>query len=167
MSGSVALVVIASLKEVDSTVADEIDDTVFLCKAPRPGAAWEVFQWFRLADSFEGVANDNLHQVERPKRDLSVCLDPEFQVFHELRLKYRDPLTRSLRMFVLTSLCQGLALFEAPLWTTEAGHDFELWREPREVVRRFWASEADALFRVSSQVLQQKPAPRHQRHDAE
>jgi hypothetical protein len=58
-------VVEARLEEVDPIGTDQVDNSVLLCEAPRPGAWGKVLERLRLTDALERIAEDGLDQVER------------------------------------------------------------------------------------------------------
>lgn len=53
-------IMIPRLQEIDTVVADEVDQAVFLGEAAGPDAGGEIFEGFRLTDAGEGVAHDGL-----------------------------------------------------------------------------------------------------------
>ena len=103
---------IPRLQEVDSPVADQVDDSVLFGKPSRPCAAWKVFERFGLSDPGKRVAQNRLYEVKCSERHLSVRLNPVLKVFDELGLEHGHPLTRAPSCFRLTPLLgQGRALF--------------------------------------------------------
>ena len=53
---------ITCLKEIDSFLADEINEAVFQGQMSRPGVGGEILERFRLAKSRKGIAHDRLDQ---------------------------------------------------------------------------------------------------------
>jgi len=54
---------VASLEEIDSIFADDVDDSVFLGQPSRPRARQDMFEGFGLADSRERIRKDGFHQL--------------------------------------------------------------------------------------------------------
>lgn len=99
---------IPPLEEVDPIVTDEINDTVFLREPARPDPGSQVLEWLGLSDSGERVAQDRLDQFQCPKRDLSIGLDPQLQIFSELRLKNRGADRGAVALFIAASQVRSL-----------------------------------------------------------
>lgn len=85
---------IASLEEVDAAIADQVDETVLLGEAARPGARGQVLQWFGLPEPSERISEHGPDQVEGPWRCVSVRGDPIPKILEELQLKHCLPLAR-------------------------------------------------------------------------
>ena len=82
-----ASIMIPGLEEVDTVVADEVNEAVFLGETARPDTGGEILERFRLADAAEGIAHDRFDQVEGAQGHLSVGFDPVVQVVTEFRLE--------------------------------------------------------------------------------
>jgi hypothetical protein len=84
--------VVSRLKEVDSTVTDEVDHSMLFREATRPGTGWQVLEGFWLSDTSEWIAEDCLNQIQRPPCHIAIGGDPELEVVDELRVKDPQPL---------------------------------------------------------------------------
>ena len=82
---------VSSLKEIDSTLTNHVDDAVFFCESSRPSAGRKIFQRLRFSDSSEGIPNNSFDEVQRAKSNFSIGLDPEPEVLNELRLENGHP----------------------------------------------------------------------------
>jgi hypothetical protein len=82
---------VSGLKEIDSTLRNEIDDTVLFCKPSRPSAGRKIFQRLRFSDSSERIPTNRFNKVQRAKSGFSICLDPESEILNELRLENWHP----------------------------------------------------------------------------
>jgi hypothetical protein len=78
------LIVIPSLKKIDSVVVNEVNQAMLLSKTTRPDAGGEIFERFRFANACKGIAHDGLDQVKRTHCNLTVDFDPVAEVFPEL-----------------------------------------------------------------------------------
>ena len=67
-----------------------------------------MLQWFRLADSLEGVTHHRFHDVHQAQGDTPFCIDPVTQVLAKLDLKDRCSRVghRLLRLFEAVLLPQ-------------------------------------------------------------
>ncbi len=74
---SASSIVVSSLKEVDSIIADQIDDAMFLRQTSRPSTRQSVLQRFRFSDSSKGIGHDRFDQVKGPQGDFSLGFAPE------------------------------------------------------------------------------------------
>jgi hypothetical protein len=74
-------------------VADEIDHTMFLGKAPRPDVGAEVPKRFRLADTREWVRHNRLHEIEHLEGYTTIDRHPVPQILAELVLKNAVPIS--------------------------------------------------------------------------
>jgi hypothetical protein len=81
------LIVIPSLKKIDSVVANEVYKAMFLGKTSRPDTWGKIFEWFRFANASKWIAHDSLDQVELTQGSLSVGFGPVAEVFTELWLE--------------------------------------------------------------------------------
>ena len=70
-------IVVSSLKKVDSIIADQIDDAMFLRQTPRPSSRQRILQRFGLSDSSKGIGHDRFDQVEGPQGNFPFGFDPE------------------------------------------------------------------------------------------
>lgn len=80
-------VMVSRLQEVNSVIAHEIDNAMFLRQPARPTTRAKIFERFGLPDSFKRIAQDGFHQFESSQSQFAICLDPITQVFDELRLE--------------------------------------------------------------------------------
>lgn len=72
-----ASVMVPALKEVDSIVAHEVDESVLLSDPSRPDAGAEVSDGLGLADAPERFSGDRLHEIHDPRGDTTIRGDPE------------------------------------------------------------------------------------------
>jgi hypothetical protein len=86
------LIVIAGLEKIDPVFSDDIDDPVLLGQPPRPRAREDMLQRLGLADAMEGISQNGLDEVQSPKGNSAIDLDPMPEIFPKLRLKDGDPL---------------------------------------------------------------------------
>ena len=103
---------VASLKEIDPSFADSIDETVLLRQSPRPATGKQIFQRLGFSNSSEGITENALDQFESAKRDFAVCLDPMTQILAEFGVKHRLAIT-ALRQ-VVTPGAVGRRSLECP-----------------------------------------------------
>jgi hypothetical protein len=96
-------VVIPRLEKVDPVVADEINDAVFLCQPARLGSGSQVLERLGLSDPGKRIAKNRHDQVQCPKRDLSIGLDPVLEIFSELRLKNGGAARRAVALLIAPS----------------------------------------------------------------
>ena len=82
---------ISSLKEIDSTLRNHVNDAVLFCKSSRPSAGRKIFQRLRFSDSSERIPTNRFNKVQRAQSGLSICLDPESEILIELRLENWHP----------------------------------------------------------------------------
>jgi hypothetical protein len=75
------LVAVSGLQEIDRLVTDAIHQSVFLCYTARPAPGKHILERFGFAGAFEGVSHDCLNQIEDPKRNGTLVLHPEPDVF--------------------------------------------------------------------------------------
>ena len=78
---------ISSLKKIDTVVANEVNEAMFLGKTTRPDSGGEIFEWFGFANACKWIAHDGLDQVERTHGGLTVDFDPVAKVFPKFRLE--------------------------------------------------------------------------------
>ena len=100
-------VVVAPHQEVDTVVADQVDEAMFLGDPSRPDVGPEMLDGFGLSDALERVAHDGFNEFEESKSSLSIRLHPELKVLPELVLE--DGNARSRRGVLRTSLLRGQA----------------------------------------------------------
>jgi len=67
---------ITSLQEIDAIIAHEIDEPLFLRNAARPDTSAQVFEWFRFADTAEGITHDCLDEAQAAQRGSTVSFNP-------------------------------------------------------------------------------------------
>ena len=63
---------ITCLQKINLTLAHQIDNTVFLGKAPRPSAGGEVLQWFWFANTGKRISQNDAKQA-RARVYVVVC----------------------------------------------------------------------------------------------
>ena len=80
---------VPGLQEVDARRGDEVDETVFLGQAARPGAGELVLQWLRLADAGEGIAQHGLDEAKEPQGGRAGDLDPSGEVGEKVPIEER------------------------------------------------------------------------------
>ena len=80
---------VARLYEVDSVLADDVNDPMLLRETAGPSSRSQVLEGLRLTDSLKGITKDRFDQVECAQGDLSIGFDPEPQILEKLRLKDR------------------------------------------------------------------------------
>lgn len=78
---------VTSLQELDAIGEHLVDEAIGLVDAPRPRAAAEVFEVFRLAEPAVRVSQRGLDQVPDPERRLAVGVDPITQVLEAFILE--------------------------------------------------------------------------------
>ncbi len=80
---------VTGLQEINSVLADQINNAMFFCQPPGPRAARKVFERFRLPDALKRLVRDRLNQIQRAKRHLTVGLDSKSEILGKFRLKDR------------------------------------------------------------------------------
>ena len=75
-----ALVVVATLQELNPVGLDQVNTAMLLRDAPGPNIGTQIFQRFGLADAIEGVAQNGLNQLKQPLCCAAVRLNPVLQV---------------------------------------------------------------------------------------
>lgn len=68
---------IAALNEINSVITDHIDKPMLLGKPSRPHARAKIFEWFRLPQTSERIAQDCLNQIEYLERNTLIRFHPE------------------------------------------------------------------------------------------
>ena len=71
---------VSRLKEINSVVEYLIDEPIDLVDPPRPDIATELLQMLGLSNSREWLANYSVHQIQNPKRNLSIRVHPVMQI---------------------------------------------------------------------------------------
>ncbi len=139
-------IMIACLQKIDTIVAHNIDDAMFLRQASRPRAGSKVFQRLGLADTGEGITHNGFDELKSTKGNLAVGFHPITQIFTELRLKNSISGAGSWKLG-FTFFAQVPSRGEASLWF--AALLFGLWRDSGRPkgVWHFGAIVTGALFR--------------------
>jgi hypothetical protein len=101
-------VVITGLQEVDTTLANQVHDSVLFGEAAGPGTGSYKLEGFGLADAGERVAQDGFDEIEGTQSDLSVRIHPETEILTELWMEQGDSLG-SITRRRFGSSCQGRA----------------------------------------------------------
>lgn len=79
---------IAALQEINSVIAHDINHPVLLGEAPRPSARRPMPQWLGQGNPLKGGSEDSLHDGKKTQRHFAIRMDPELEVFNELRMKH-------------------------------------------------------------------------------
>jgi hypothetical protein len=85
-------IMVATLKKVDLTLVNAVDQSVFLRNAPGPSA--ERFERFRLPYTFKGVRLNRFNQFQDFARNLLVDSGPVLKILLEMLIG--DQLKRCL-----------------------------------------------------------------------
>ncbi len=83
----------ASLQKINPFFRHAINQPVLLCDASAPASRQTVAERFWFSDSLEWVTQDCVNQVQHSEGDISLCLNPISQVFHEFGLDDCDSLS--------------------------------------------------------------------------
>jgi len=103
---------VTSLKKINRFVADAVYEPMFLRDAPRPTACEQVSERFWLTGALEWIAHHRFDQIQHPDCRTPVGFDPIPQVFPELGMEDRGPLTFPVHRASLAVVQQRLrALF--------------------------------------------------------
>lgn len=78
---------VATHQEVDSIVAHEVDEAVFLRDPARPDVGPEVLDGFGLSNAGERVTHDRFDELEHAKGCATISLNPELKILPELVLE--------------------------------------------------------------------------------
>jgi hypothetical protein len=99
------------LQKVDSILADQIHDAMFLREAAGPCAGRQILQGLRFSHASEGVSQYCLYQIQSSECCFSINLNPVAQVFNELRMKYSAPTFTIWPLWRWFTPAQAQALF--------------------------------------------------------
>ncbi len=78
---------VSRLQEINSIVAHEINNAVFLCQSSRPTTRCEIFEWFRFANTIKRIAQNGVNQFKSAQSQFAIRLNPVTQIFDEFGLK--------------------------------------------------------------------------------
>jgi len=86
--GNAFSIMISCLHKIDSIMADDINQPVFLCNPPGPDTGPKKFERLGFADTLERVSHDGLDQLKNPDGRFAVGFHPIAEVIPEFRLKH-------------------------------------------------------------------------------
>src|ERR1035438_9113170 len=89
---------VTSLKKINSSVADTVDQAVFLRDAPRPTTCEQMSERLRLSRALKWITDYRFDQIQHSDCGAPVGPDPISQVLTELRMEHSSPFTSPARI---------------------------------------------------------------------
>jgi hypothetical protein len=77
------------LQEVHTVVADQINQSILACDAPRPDVGPDLFEVLGLSDAGKRISHHCLDQIENSKSCLPVRINPPAQILEALGFDYK------------------------------------------------------------------------------
>ncbi len=87
---------IARLQEIDSRLADPVNQTMLLSDSPGPGAAEGMLERLGFADSAKRIPQNSLHQLKYAQRSLAIGLNPVAKILTKFAVENRNSLSGPL-----------------------------------------------------------------------
>lgn len=140
---------VSGLKEVYPVGTHEVDDSMFLSEASRPGSRGKKLQWLGLSNARKWITQYSFDQVERSQSDLAFNLNPIPQILAELRMKYCIAgAPHSAPAFISSG--QSLSLDGASQRSLVWFGGLRRGSEPGECAEHFWVTVEDGPSRRGS-----------------
>src|SRR5271165_3704964 len=150
-------VVVASLKKIDSILADPVNKPVFLCNPPRPATRQHELQRFGLPDTRKRIPHRRFHKLQNAECGLAVSSYPIAQVFAKLRMKHRLALNGPCQVPSPGAAFQATPACLYPVWP---------FAGPLAAAGHSWVSAANERSPSGLKAPLPEPAPRPWRHAA-